>query len=314
MLINELLFNCSPTLAVLDSVSPALVVFLILLVVGMNTALWMLYRPGRYTPFERILYAPVYLLGRLLWRVEVYGLRDGQWIRDSVMLDELLGKGTPQASGAVVVANHRSSVDPFFVQLAAGARVHWMVAGEYFRVPGIGHLLRAYQAIPTNRGGVDTASTKRAMAIAKAGGMVGMFPEGRINRTQSDWMTVRPGAALIALRAGVPIVPIWIEGARMGSTVWSPLLMPTRVRIYIGEPNRWGLDPANRADEQSDRGLAEAWMQQVLSDCTKSLGRAEAPIRLAGAQWLNEETSTADGDSKQDSNQDSKQDNASSGE
>jgi hypothetical protein len=35
---------------------------------------------------------------------------------------------------------------------------------------------------------------------------------------------------------------------------------------------------------------------------------------LAGAQWLNEETSTADGDSKQDSNQDSKQDNTSSGE
>ena len=75
--------------------------------------------------------------------------------------------------------------------------------------------------------------------------------------------------------------------------------MPTRVRIYIGEANRWGLDPANRAEEQSDRGLAEAWMQQVLSDCTKSLGRKEAPIRLAGAQWLNEESSSTDGDVKQ---------------
>lgn len=278
-----------------------LVVLLILLGMAAAVVGWLLFRPGRYTPFERILYAPVYTLCRLLWRVEILR-RDptsGAWVRADRLLADDLGEAAGGRRGAILVANHRCSLDPFFVQLAAGDRVHWMVAGEYFRVFGVGHLLRAYQAIPTNRGGVDTASTKRAMAIAREGGMVGMFPEGRINRTESDWLTVRPGAALVALRAGVPIIPIWIEGARMGSTVWSPLFLPSRVRVFIGEPDHWGLDPANRNEDQSDRSLAEAWMQQVLERGMRLVGRPTTVVKMAGANWLNEDAEKAkSGESK----------------
>lgn len=268
-----------------------LVILLILLGLLAVIVAWLLFRPGRYTPFERILYAPVYTLCRLLWRVEILR-RDpasGAWVRaERLLVDELSG-GEGGRRGAILIANHRCSLDPFFVQLAAGDRVHWMVAGEYFRVFGVGHLLRAFQAIPTNRGGVDTASTKRAMAIAREGGMVGMFPEGRINRTESDWMTLRPGAALVALRADVPIIPIWIQGARMGSTVWSPLFLPSHVKVYIGEPDYWGLDPANRQENQSDRSLAEAWMQQVLERGMRLVGRPTTVVRMAGSNWLNED-------------------------
>jgi len=270
--------------------SPAVILLMLLGGVA-AVAAWLLWRPGRYTPFERILYAPVYTLCRLLWRVEILR-RDpssGAWSRAERLLADDLSEGQGGRRGAILIANHRCSLDPFFVQLAAGDRVHWMVAGEYFRLFGVGHLLRAYQAIPTNRGGVDTASTKRAMAIARAGGMVGMFPEGRINRTESDWMTLRPGAALVALRAGVPIIPIWIQGARMGSTVWSPLFLPSHVKVYIGEPNTWGLDPANRQENQSDRSLAEAWMQQVLERGMELVGRPTTVVRMAGSNWLNED-------------------------
>lgn len=267
-----------------------LVILLILLGLLAVIVVWLLFRPGRYTPFERILYAPVYTLCRLLWRVEILR-RDpssGAWVRAERLLVDELSEGNAGRRGAILIANHRCSLDPFFVQLAAGDRVHWMVAGEYFRVFGVGHLLRAFQAIPTNRGGVDTASTKRAMAIAREGGMVGMFPEGRINRTESDWMTLRPGAALVALRAGVPIIPIWIQGARMGSTVWSPLFLPSHVKVYIGEPDSWGLDPANRLEDQSDRSLAEAWMKQVLERGMRLVGRPTTVVRMAGSNWLNE--------------------------
>ena len=168
----------------------------------------------------------------------------------------------------------------------AGARVHWMVAGEYFKAWIVGSLLRTYQAIPTNRKGVDTASTKKAIALASQGSFVGMFPEGRINRTDQPFIPVRPGAAIVALRAGVPIVPVWITGARMGSSVISPLFMPTQVRIHICDANSWGLEQLKLNDGRSDREIANEWIRVAIAQCLKDVGVQSNDIQLAGASWM----------------------------
>ena len=232
-----------------ENTALALLIAVVLLAVA--ALVWGLVRPGRYTPLERLIYAPVYLLSRVLWRVDIEWVdatvvgekpsssngflaptvrsTDGSGIgsgsdRDRLLTDRLQG-------GAILVANHRCSIDPFFVQLIAGRRVHWMVAGEYFKAPLLGNLLRTYEAIPTNRGGVDTNAIKRAIALAASGRFVGMFPEGRINRTAAPLLSVRPGAATVALRAGVPIVPLWIEGAPVGPSIFSPLFRSARIRV-----------------------------------------------------------------------------------
>lgn len=290
--------------------APSALTFLLLILAGLAAlAIWLLLKPGKYTPWERLQYAPVYLMARYLWRVQIlqYQPSTQTWeISSNLIADipELIEHASQNGSdttapkrgcckhqGAVLVANHRSSVDPCFIQLAAGDRVHWMVAGEYFKVPIVGSLLRSFQCIPTNRGGVDTASTKRAIELAKSGRFVGMFPEGRINRTEQAWMTVRPGAALVALRAGVPLVPVWIQGARMGTSVISPFFMPTRVKVYLGEPDSWGLEQLKLEDGRSDRQIADDWIRLALAkSLEKSSGRHEK-IQLAGAKWLNEQNS-----------------------
>lgn len=140
------------------------------------------------------------------------------------------------AGVAILVANHRSSVDPFFVQLAAGRRVHWMVAKEYCQHAIFGAVLKPLQVIPTNRSGIDTSATKQAIRLAKEGRLVGMFPEGRINRTVDPLLPIRSGAALVAMRANVPLIPIWISGSPYDRTVWSPLFIPARVGITFGTP------------------------------------------------------------------------------
>jgi 1-acyl-sn-glycerol-3-phosphate acyltransferase len=177
--------------------------------------------PSDYTFFERLLYCPVYCLGRLLWRVEIVGT---QKISDF------------HRGGAVIVANHRCSLDPFFLQLAAGRRVHWMVAGEYFKNPIFGPVLNLFQAIPTNRSGADNASMKRAIRLASDGKLVGMFPEGRINRTRKPLLNIRPGAAMVASKSGASLLPCWIDGAPIGWAVWSGLFMSAHVRVFIGQP------------------------------------------------------------------------------
>jgi 1-acyl-sn-glycerol-3-phosphate acyltransferase len=258
---------------------------------------WLLVGPGRYTAWERILYAPVYALARVLWRVEiewqgdlgVASARGASNFRTCLLVDRMQG-------GAVLVANHRCSVDPFFVQLISGRRVHWMVAGEYFKHALFGPILRSYRAIPTNRGGVDTASTKKAIALARSGQFVGMFPEGRINRTENPLLTIRPGAAIVALRAGVPLVPIWIDGAPKGWAVYSALFMAARVRIIVGNPERIPsnvqdtVEPTNTENERSksdiSRGDAVAWLSQVMVKSMRMGGYEKDDVEIAGKKWL----------------------------
>lgn len=90
--------------------------------------------------------------------------------------------------------------------------------------------------IPTNRSGLDLNSTKLAIQYAKAGRLVGMFPEGKINISPDPLLPIRGGAAMVAIKTGVPVIPLYIEGSPYRRTVWSPLLMPARVRITFGEP------------------------------------------------------------------------------
>lgn len=206
---------------------------------------------GRYTPWERFLYGPVYVFARVLWRVEIEWRQDGIGSRPVVDKSRLLGDEI--SGGAILIANHRCSVDPFFVQLISGRRVHWMVTAEYFRHALFGPILKSYEAIPTNRAGIDTASTRRAIEYAKAGRFVGMFPEGRINRSEAPLLSIRPGAAMVAIKAGVPLIPIWIEGAPRGWEVYSALFIPATVRVIVGRPSRfeeWMKDQPNNSSLQ----------------------------------------------------------------
>ena len=248
---------------------------------------YLLKRQGSYTPGERILYAPVYVLARVLWRVEIHWGPSWEERGNHEMLRDRI------EGGAVLIANHRSSVDPFFVQLAAGDRVHWMVAGEYFKHFLFGPLLRSYQAIPTNRGGFDNASTKRAIRLASQGGMVGMFPEGRINRTAAPMLSIRPGAAMVAARAGVPLVPIWIIGAPSGNQVYSALFRAAHVRVLVGcpcgAPSSLAQDTALLEDVKTNKLTRSETCEWITSTIQQAMSLAQIEgesVQVAGKDWV----------------------------
>lgn len=217
-------------------------------------------RNSDYTFWESCLYLPTYLMGRLVWRVH--------------FLNE------PPAAirhGAILVANHRSSVDPFFVQLAARRRVHWMVAKEYCNHFLFGPILKAAQVIPTNRSGMDTASTKAAMRITKHGRLVGMFPEGRLNHTKQLLVSIRSGAAAVAIRSDVPIIPLYIQGSPYRRTVWSPVFMPARVGITFGEP----IFPSIAGDDTSPLAASDSLIMQWARQIATVAKQPDFPIELA---------------------------------
>lgn len=205
-------------------------------------------------------YGVNYLICRILWRARV---------------DQPLP--VPSDAGAVIVANHRSSVDPCFIEIATNRVVHWMVAKEYFAYPGLGRFLRLAESIPTSRGGIDTQATKMAIRYASNGGLVGIFPEGRINLTSELLLPGRSGAALIALKARVPVVPCYIEGAPYDGTALGSLLIPAKVTVQMGRP----LDFSAYYGRENEREVLESVTRRILTAIAALAGRPDFEPQLA---------------------------------
>jgi 1-acyl-sn-glycerol-3-phosphate acyltransferase len=83
-------------------------------------------------------------------------------------------------------------------------------------------------------------SVRSAQAVFDSGGALAIAPEGRIHVHEGDMLPLEEGAAYLALRAGVPIVPVAISGT-------SSARFRGRLRIRIGEPIETGVRPTRRA-------------------------------------------------------------------
>jgi 1-acyl-sn-glycerol-3-phosphate acyltransferase len=222
---------------------------------------WAYARPLRLGPLQLALFGLNQVLARVLWRASASGplpVEPGQ--------------------GAVIVCNHRAPFDPSFFYLTTSRRVHWMVASEYYDHPLLAWFFRASESIRVNRGGINTATTKAAIRLAKAGELVALFPEGRINSTAQVLLPGRPGAAMIALRARVPIVPCYVTGSPNDGTFWGFLFMPAKVRLKVGKP----IDTHPLWDRANDREAAEELTRVFLRQMAALAGVAEFEPRLAG--------------------------------
>ena len=231
-----------------------------------RVAVWRRRHPGYTVPQCLLLFSAI-LLVRLRWRAQV-----PPW-------------PLPFGQGAVLVSNHRSSIDPFFFQIKAPRPVHWMVAREYCEHPATGWFLRGAAVIPTRRSGVDTAATKAAIRLASQGEWVGMFPEGRINRTDEVLLPGRAGAVLVALKARVPILPCYVDGSPYADVVWSPFLMTARASVRYGPL----IDLSPYYGREQEEGLIGEVLLQVMAAIATLAGRPDFQPRLAGRRWKAEE-------------------------
>jgi 1-acyl-sn-glycerol-3-phosphate acyltransferase len=220
------------------------------------------------TPAQNLLLFINRLLTSLLWRTSAP--------RDVPL---------PPGRGGVIVCNHRSSVDPFFVQRSTQRPIHWMVAKEYVEHPALRWFLTTCEVIPVNRGGIDTAATKQALRYVQAGGVIGMFPEGRINQTDQLFISVRPGAAVVAIKTRAIVLPCYLTGSPYGGTAASPLFMPARVKLQYGET----IDAAHYADRiaagEDEAAVIRELLMRSLQAISQLAGPRKFELNFAGRDW-----------------------------
>ncbi|MEB3263814.1 MAG: lysophospholipid acyltransferase family protein [Synechococcus sp.] len=178
----------------------------------------------------------------------------------------------PQEGAVVVVANHGSHLDPPLLGHALGRPVAFMAKAELFRVPLLGPIIRACGAYPVARGASDREAIRTATDRLEEGWATGVFidgtrqDDGRVNNPQ-------PGAALLAARAGVPLLPVAIINSHRALGPGSAGLRLVPVHIRIGTPIP---PPASRRRPDLDQATA-ACQAQINALLDQGLVRGRLP-------------------------------------
>jgi len=149
---------------------------------------------------------------------------------------EIVGKEHIPAAGPVILcANHSSYFDSMLVGLCTPRPVRFLIYHSFYHHPLLGFIVRSCGGIPVILRGADRAALASAKAVLEYGGVLGVFPEGRLSRTGLPG-SGKPGAALLAAATGACIVPISISGAYSVFPRGRMFPLPGRIRVHIHPP------------------------------------------------------------------------------
>jgi 1-acyl-sn-glycerol-3-phosphate acyltransferase len=157
-------------------------------------------------------------------------------ISRSYLPGRVVGRENLPAHGAFIVAPvHRSYVDWLIVARITSRRMRYIAKAEIWKSKLVGRYLEAMGCFPVNRSGADREALERCRAVLVGGEPLVMFPEGT-RRSGPVVEDLREGVAFLALRVGVPVVPVGIGGSERAMPRGSSIPRPRRVHVVIGSP------------------------------------------------------------------------------
>ncbi|MFM8435321.1 MAG: lysophospholipid acyltransferase family protein [Planctomycetia bacterium] len=178
-------------------------------------------RPGGHSLFGRCLYSVLWIVCRALG-VSVFGVRTH------------FAEPLPERGGLIVLSSHQSHLDPLLLGLACDRRLSSLARSSLYTFKPFGAVITALDAIPIDREASALVAMKTVIRRLEEGAAVIIFPEG--TRTATGRLgELKSGFALIAKRAGVPIVPVAIVGAWECWPKTRLLPRPGRIRLEFGK-------------------------------------------------------------------------------
>ena len=180
---------------------------------------------------RRILRNFVYLLLKVIARVDLYGLEN-----------------LPPTGGILICTNHLSIIDPALVYVFSGRDCTALVASKHKKNPFLRWIVNIVGGIWLDRGEADLHALRAAQAYLRQGGVLGIAPEGTRSKTHG-LIEAKTGAAYLADKTGVHVVPVGIAGSDMAMPSWKRLRRPHLV-MRVGKP--FLLPPVRRATRNDD--------------------------------------------------------------
>jgi 1-acyl-sn-glycerol-3-phosphate acyltransferase len=145
------------------------------------------------------------------------------------------GRENVPSGGCLIVSNHVSFMDPTTVGWAVVREIHYLARKSLFKPPFWSWFLPICNVLPIDRDAHDLAGLRRIIRMLKEGHAVLLFPEGT-RSPQGTILPAEPGAGLIALKAGVPVLPCRVFGTYESLSRHTMRLRFHPIRVVIGKP------------------------------------------------------------------------------
>jgi 1-acyl-sn-glycerol-3-phosphate acyltransferase len=187
----------------------------------------------------------------------------------------VIGKENVPADGAYIVApSHRSLLDIPIAAAITPRRIRFMAKESLFKTKFGAALFAALGAIRVERGTTDRGALRASQAALEEGEPLAIFPEGT-RREGPKLGELYDGAAYVALKLGVPIVPVGIGGSEQILATQKLVPRLHRVRVVVGKPIR----PAAVAGtvKRSQVGALTEELRVALQQCFDE-ARAQAGV------------------------------------
>ncbi len=132
----------------------------------------------------------------------------------------------PAEGPAILCSNHVHMFDPVFIAVSTRRYIRYISKRELFGNRALAWFYRHLGMFPVARGGSDMSAMRTSLSILKEGGVLGIFPQGHRYK-RDDHHELESGAAIMALKARVPVIPIHVKG---------PVKLFRRNEITVGRP------------------------------------------------------------------------------
>ena len=141
----------------------------------------------------------------------------------------------PATGGFIIASNHVSNLDPVVMGISAMRRINFMAKIELFQKKLLGFILKELGAFPVRRGEADLWALKEAIKRLKKGNPVLIFLEGtrRVGDAPSQ---AQPGIGFLAVKSGVPVIPVYISGTEKVMPPGSRSFTRNPVSVRYGPP------------------------------------------------------------------------------
>lgn len=131
---------------------------------------------------------------------------------------------------------------------------------------------------------IDTRGLREALRHLKTGGVLGIFPEGNIERPPKEILPFREGVGMLIARNGAEVLPVVIEGTPAVEPVWASLWTPSHVTLRFLEPILFDRSGKSRGPGSTPSDIADR-LRDVFLEATGWPANDHSPTYKDGQWW-----------------------------
>ena len=180
----------------------------------------------------------------------------------------------PESGPFILAPTHRSIIDTPVASGVYPKRMRFMGADKWWSNRRFGQLLTALGGFPVSRGNADREALRRCIAVIEGGEPLVLFPEGE----RKSGLTVQPlfeGAAYVAMKTGVPIIPVGIGGSERAMPKGAKFIYPRKMHVIVGAP----LSSSGTGSFKEQRAAARQMTTDLHAELQRLFDAAQARVR-----------------------------------